>query len=168
MALCLCALTHRALCLEGDNLSDHSPGLERDSVISGTQQSNQIMAMPATHLLIAVASLATVYSVAATSGNTGANDMSAVAYTQAELLQWHSGLTATSDFCVKPERKGTHTAKAPEDSTALLVMHGAVGIRDVAEDGVDYSRDSFGAPKGARKSARDPAGVQDGSAQRTR
>jgi hypothetical protein len=156
--------------MDGDSLGVHSLGLERDSVIRATpaQQSNQIMATPVTHLLIAVASLATVYSVAGTSGNTWADDMSAVAYTPAELLQWHSGLTATSDFCVKPERTGTHTAIAPGDSKALLVMHGAVGIRDMAEDGSDYSRDSFDAPKGARKVARDPAGVQDGSAQRIR
>jgi hypothetical protein len=126
------------------------------------------MATPVTHFLVAVAGLATMYSVAAMSGDAWADDMSAVAYTPAELLQWHSGLTVTSDFCVKQERKSTLTVFDPEDATALLVMHGAVGIRDVADHGLDYSVDSFDAPKGARKSARDPAGIQRGTAQRAR
>jgi hypothetical protein len=126
------------------------------------------MATPFTHLLVAVASLATVYCVVATSGHARADDMSAVAYVPAELVQWHTGLTVTSDSYVKPEWKSTLTAIDPQDSTAYLVMHGAVGLRGVAEDGFDYSLDSFDAPKGARKSARDPARTQDGSAQRTR
>jgi hypothetical protein len=126
------------------------------------------MATPFTHLLVAVASLTTVYPVVAAFGNAWADDMSAVAHAPAELLQWHSGLTVTSDCCVKREWKSTLTAIDPEDSTAFLVMHGAVGLRRVAEDGFDYSLDSFDALKGACKSARDPAGTQGGSAQRAR
>ncbi len=59
---------------------------------------------------------------------------------------------------------GSNLNMDPEGPTALFVMHRAVGIRDVAEDGFDYLPDSFDAPKGARKSARDPAMTQDGSA----
>ena len=90
------------------------------------------MATPFTHLLVAVASLATGYCVVSAPGNATADDMSAVAH-------------------------------AP----AFRVLHGAAGLRDVAEDGFDYSLDSY-APKGARKSARDPARAQDGPAQRAR
>lgn len=121
------------------------------------------MATPFTHLLVAVASLATVYSFVAASGNAWADDMSAVAHAPAELVQWHSGLTVTSGSCVKPEWKSTLTAIDAEDSTEFRVMHGTVGLCYVAEDGFDYSLDSFDAPKGARKSARDPAGSQGGS-----
>ena len=126
------------------------------------------MATPFRHLLAAVASLATVYCVVATWGNARADDMSAVAYIPAELVQWHSGLTVTGDSYVRPERKRALRATDPQDSTAYLVMHGAVGIRDVAEDGSDSSLDAFAAPKSARKSARNPGGTRDGSAQRAR
>ncbi len=126
------------------------------------------MATPFKYLLGSAAGVAMVYCVGATSGNAWADDMSAVAYVPAELVQWHTGLTVTGDFYVKPERKSALRAMHPEDSTVLLVMHGAVGIRDVAEDGFDYPLDSFDAPKGARKSARNPAGTQHGSAQRAR
>lgn len=126
------------------------------------------MATPYTHLLVAVASVATVYCVVAASGNAWADDMSAVAHAPAELVQWHSGLSVTSDSRVTPEWKSTVTAIDPEDSAAFFVMHGAAGLRDVAEDEFDYSLDSFEAPKGARKSARDPARTQGGSAQRAR
>jgi hypothetical protein len=144
--------------------------LRTAEAVPGNTRKNRdkIMPTPVSHLMVAVAGLVTVYSVAAMSGNAWAGDMSAVAYTPTELLQWHSGLTVSSDYCVKLERKSTLTVVGPEDSTALLVMHGAVGIRDVADDGLDYSLDSFDAPKGARKSARDPAGIQDGSARRAR
>jgi hypothetical protein len=128
---------------------------------------SKIMATSFTRLLVAVASLATVYAVVAARGNAWADDLSAVAHAPAELLQWHSGLTV-SDSCVKPEWKSTLTAIDPEDSTAFFVMHGTVGLRHVAEDGFDYSLDSFDAPKGARESARDPAGIQGGSAQMAR
>ena len=133
------------------------------------------MATPFTHLLVAVATLATVYCVVAAPGNARADDMSAVAHAPAELaelVQWHSGIhsgiTVTSDSCVNPEWKSTITAIDPEDATAFRVLQGAAGLRDVAEDGFDYSLDSFDAPKGARKSARDPARAQDGPAQRAR
>lgn len=74
------------------------------------------MATPFRHLLAAVASLATVYCVVATSGNTRADDMSPVAQVPAELLRWHSGLTGTSDSRCKPEWKSTLTAIDPEDA----------------------------------------------------
>jgi hypothetical protein len=125
------------------------------------------MATPFTHLLAVVAVLATIYCVVATSGNAPADGMRAVAYVPAELVQWHSGFTVTSDSAANPEWKSTPSAIDPEGSTAFLVMHGAVGIRDVARDGFDSSLDSIDAPKGARKSARNPAGTQTGSAQRT-
>ena len=56
---------------------------------------SKIMATPFTRLLVTVASLATVYSVVAASGNAWADDMTAVAHAQAEMaefVQWHSGL----------------------------------------------------------------------------
>jgi hypothetical protein len=115
-------------------------------------------AMRLTHLLVAIASLATVYAVVASSGNA-----CAVAWAPAELMQWHSGLTVASGSCVKPEWKTTLTAIAPEDSTASRVMHGAVGLCYVAADQSDYSLDFFAAPKGARKPARDPGGTRGGS-----
>jgi hypothetical protein len=124
---------------------------------------SKIMATPFTHFLAAVASLATVCSVVAASGNAWADDMSAAAHAPAELLQWHSGLIVTSGSCVKPSWKSTLTAIDPEDSTASRVMHGAVGLCYVAADELDYSLFSFDAPKGARKSARDPGGTQGGS-----
>ena len=84
-----------------------------------------------------------------------------------ELVRWHSGLTVTSsDVCVNPEWKSTLTAIDAQDSAAFRVLHGAAGLRDVAADGFDYSFDSFDVPKGARKSARDPARAQDGAASR--
>lgn len=151
----------------GDNYLD--AGRRSEAVAGNTRKDrSKIMAAPFTHLLVAIGSLATVYSVVAASGNAWADDMSTVVHAPAELLQWHSGLTVTSDSCVKPEWKSTLTAIDPEDSTAFLVMHGAVGLRRVAEDGFDYSLDTFDAPKGARKSARDPAGTQGDSAQRAR
>ncbi len=118
------------------------------------------MATPFTRLLVAAASLVTVYSVVAAFGNAWADDVSAVEPAPAELVRWRSGLTVTSGSCVKPEWKSTLTAIDPEDSTAFRLMHGAVGLRDVEQDGCDYSLDSFDAPKGARKSARDLAGTQ--------
>ena len=121
-----------------------------------------------TQVLMAVASLATVYCGVATSGNARADDMSAVTGASAELLQWHTGFTFTGGSCVEPEWKSTLSAIYPEHSTAFLVMHGAVGIRDGAEDGFDHSLDSFDAPKGARKSAHDPAVTKGSSAQRAR
>lgn len=156
--------------LAGFNQSPDAGMLRTAEAVAGNTRKDpsKIMATSLTHLLVAACSLATVYSVVAASGNAWADDMSALAYAPAELLQWHSGLTVTSDSYVKPEWKSTLTAIDPEDSTALLVMHGAVGLRDVAADGFDYSRDSFDAPKGARKSTRDPAGTQGGSAQRAR
>ena len=129
---------------------------------------DRIMTMPLTHLLVAVAGLATACCVVATSGNAAADDMGALAPAPAELMQWHSGLTVTSDSSVKPEWRSTLNAIDPDDSAALLQMHGAVSLRDGVEDGFDYSLDSLDTPKGARKSARNPAGTQGGSAQRTR
>jgi succinate dehydrogenase hydrophobic anchor subunit len=126
------------------------------------------MATPLTNLLAAVAIMATVYCVVAKSGNARMDDMRAVALVPAELVQWHSGFTVTGDSGVKPEWRSTLNAVDAQDARAFLVMHGAVGIRDVAEDRIDYSLDSLDAPKGARKSARNPTGTQDGSAQRGR
>jgi hypothetical protein len=142
------------------------PDAAQSKSCSGQHAQGQykIMATPFTHLLIAVGSLVTVYFVVAA----WADDRSAGAHAPAELLQWHSGLTVSSDSYVKPEWKSTLTAIDPEDSTALLVMHGAAGLRDVAEDGFDYSYDVFDAPKRARKPARDPAGTQGGSEQTVR
>ena len=126
------------------------------------------MARPVTHLLAAAAVLAAVYGVFAKSGNARTDDMPAVALVPAELVQWHSGFTVTGDSGVKPEWRSTLNAMDAQDARAFLVMHGAVGIRDVAGDRIDYSLDSLDAPKGARKSARNPARTQDGSAQRGR
>jgi hypothetical protein len=116
-----------------------------------------------THLVVAVASLGTVCSVVAASGNAWADDESAVAHALTELVQWHSGLTVASGSCVKPEWKSTLTAIDPEDSAASRVTHGAVGLCYVAADISDYSLDFFAAPKGARKPARDPGGTRGGS-----
>jgi hypothetical protein len=124
-----------------------------------------IMATPCRRLLVAVAGLA---AVVATSGNALADDISAVVRVPAELMQWHSGLSGTSDSRFKPERNSTPTAIDPEDFTAYLAMHGAAGLRYVAEDRFDHSRDAFDAPISARKSARDAAGIQSGSAARAR
>ena len=133
---------------------------------------SKIMATPFTHLLIGVASLATVHCVGAVHGNAWADDMGAMAHAPAELVElvrWHSGLTVTSsDVCVNPEWKSTLTAIDAQDSAAFRVLHGAAGLRDVAADGFDYSFDSFDASKGARKSAQGPARAQDGSARRAR
>ena len=126
------------------------------------------MATPFTHLLVAVASLATVYSVVATSGSAWADNMSAEASIPAQLVQWHSGLTVTSDFRAEPEWKSNLSAIDPEDLTAYFLMHGAVVQRAVAQGGFDSSFDAFDAPNSARKSARIPAVTQGGSAQRTR
>ena len=72
------------------------------------------MVTPFTRLLVAVASLATVYSVVAGCGNAWANDVTAVAHARpemAELVQWHSGLTVISDSCVNPEWKSSKTRR---------------------------------------------------------
>lgn len=121
------------------------------------------MAKAFTYLLVAVASMATVYCVVASSGNAWANEIGAVADVPAELMRWHSGVTGTSDSCVKSEWKSTLNATDRDDSTEYLVMHGAVGPLDVTEHGSDYSVDSFDAPKGARKVARHRAGIRAGS-----
>ena len=126
------------------------------------------MATPFTHLLVAVTGLATVYGAVASPGIARADGKSAVAPVPAELVQWHSGLSVTSGSHSKPEWKSTLTAIDPEGPSALLVMHRSVGIRDVSEDGLNYSPDSFDAPKGARKSERNAAGKQGSSAQRAR
>ena len=93
------------------------------------------MATPFTHLLAAAARLATVYYAVAVPGNAWAGDTNAVAHAPAELVElvrWHSGLTVTSsDVCVNPEWNSTLTAIDPEDSTAIRVLHGAAGLRDV-------------------------------------
>lgn len=140
-----------------------------DTVPDNTRKDRgKIMARPFTHLLVAVAILTMVYCVVSMSANGRADDVRAAAYVPAELVQWHSGFTASSDSGVKPERKSTLGAMDAEDFRAFLVMHGAVGIRDVAEDGFDHSVDFFDAPKGARNSARFPAMTLDGSVQRGR
>ena len=126
------------------------------------------MATSFTPLLVAVASLATVCCVVVTSGNAREDATGAAAPVPAELVQWHSGLSVTGDSLVKPEWKSTLTAIVPEDSTALLAMHRAVGIRDVADDGFNFSPKSFDAPKGGHKSERNPARKQEGSGQRAR
>lgn len=119
------------------------------------------MAPRFTHLLVAVVGLATVCSVAAASWNAWGDEMNAVAHTPAELLQWHSGLTVTSGSCVKPEWKSTLSATGQEDAAALhVILHGGAGLPDVAKDGFDYSPDTSGAPKGSRRSVRDPAPIQ--------
>ena len=124
------------------------------------------MATQFANLLVAVAGFAMVCGVVAASANARADDMSAVAYVPAELMQWHSGLTVSDAPYVKPEWRSTLSATVPEDAKALLVMHGAAGIRDAAEDGLDYSRGAFDAPGRARKTARHPAWNADGPAQR--
>ena len=61
------------------------------------------MATPFTHLLVTVASLATVYCVVAVYGSAWADDKGAVAHAPAELVElvrWHSGLTVTSSDVV--------------------------------------------------------------------
>ena len=126
------------------------------------------MATPFKYLLGSAASVAMVYCVGAPSGNAWADDMSAVAYVPAELMQWHSGLTVSDDPYVKPEWKSTLSATVPEGAKALLVMHGAAGIRDAAEDGLDYSRGAFDAPGRARKAARHPAWNADAPGQKIR
>lgn len=118
------------------------------------------MAKPFTHFLAAVACLAAICSEMATSGNAWADDMREVAPVPAELIQWHSGLTGASDFCVIPEGNRPHATSNPGDSAAYLVMHGAVGLRTVALDASEYWSDSFKAPKGARKSARNPGATR--------
>ena len=133
------------------------------------------MATPFTYLLVAITTVATVCSVAAAPVDARAGDLVAVAHAPRELIelvQWHSGIhsgiTVASDTCVNPEWKSALSAIDPEDSMVFRVFHGADGIGNVAEDGFDFSPDSSIAPKGARKSARDPARVQDGSTQRAR
>ena len=120
--------------------------LRTAQVVPGTARKDRsnIMATPFTHLLAAAANLAMVYSVVAVPGNAWAGDANAVAHAPAELVElvrWHSGLTVTSsDVCVNPEWKSTLTEIDPEDSTAIRVLHGAAGLRDVREDGFDYPR----------------------------
>lgn len=126
------------------------------------------MATPFMHLLVAVASLATVYSVVATSANAWADDINAVARAPAELLQWHSGLTDTVGSCVEPAWNSTVTAIDPRDFTVYLEMHGAIGLRVTAEGEFESSLSFFDVPKGARKSAGDPPGPQAGSVGRLR
>ena len=109
------------------------------------------MATPFTHFLAAVVSLAALYSSMATSGNAWAEDTSEVASVPAELMQWHSGLTGTSNSCVIPEGQRRNAATQPEDSMVYLVMHRAVGLWNVELDGSDFWFNSFDAPNGARK-----------------
>ena len=120
------------------------------------------MATPFTRLLVALA------SVVAMAANARADAMSAGANIPAELVQWHSGLTAASDSRVESERKSSLSAIDPEDLTAYLLMHGAAGQRDAAQSGFDYSFDAFDAPASAHKSALIPAVTEGGSAQRAR
>ena len=86
------------------------------------------MATPFTYFLVAVTSVAAVYSSMAMPGNAWADDINDVSPVPAELLQWHSGLTG-STACVIPEGKTPHAATQAEDAAAYLVMHG--GLRHV-------------------------------------
>lgn len=118
------------------------------------------MATPFTCFLVAVASVAAAYSSMAMPGNAWADDIIEVAPVPAELMQWHSGLTGTSNACVIPEGKRPHAATQTEDAAAYLVMHGAVGLRHVGLDGSDFWFNSFDALNGARKPARNPGANQ--------
>ncbi len=109
------------------------------------------MATPFTHFLVAVVSLAALYSSMATSGNAWAEDTSEVASVPAELMQWHSGLTGTSNACVIPEQQRPSAATQPEDAAVYLVMHRAVGLRDAGLQRSNFWFNSFDAPIGARK-----------------
>ena len=122
------------------------------------------MATPFTRLLVALAGLAAAYSVVAMAANARADAMSAGANIPAELVQWHSGLTAASDSRVDSERNSRLSAIDPEDLTAYLLMHGAAGQRNVAQRGFDYSFDAFDAPASAHKSAHIPNVTEGGSA----
>jgi hypothetical protein len=136
-----------------------------DTVPDNTRKDRgKLMATPFTHLLVAVAILTMAYGVVSMSANGRPNDVRAAAHVPAELVQWHSGFTVTTASGVKPEWKSTRSAMDAEDSRAFLVMHGAIGIRGLAEDRFDYQIDSLNAPKGARK----PAAIREGSAQRRR
>lgn len=118
------------------------------------------MATSFTHFLAAVVSLAALYSSMATSGNAWADDTSEVASVPAELMQWHSGLTGTSNSCVIPETKRPHAATQPGDPAAYLAMHGAVGLRSVGLDVSDFWFNSFDAPNIPRNSTRNPGANQ--------
>ena len=87
---------------------------------------SKIMVTPFTRLLVAVTSLATVYSVVAACGNAWANDVTAVAHTRAEmaeLVQWHSGLTVISDSCVNPEWKSRKTRRQAKRGVRSCSLH---------------------------------------------
>jgi hypothetical protein len=121
------------------------------------------MATPFTYLLVAIAGLATVYSTVAVPANALADDLGAGAYAPAELaelLQWHSGLTVTSESCDNPEWKSALSAINPEESMAFRVWHGAEGLPPMAKDGFESSSASFDAPKGDRKSVQGPSRAQ--------
>ena len=128
------------------------------------------MARPFIYLRVAVSTVVTVYAVAIALVNARADDRVAVAHAPGELMelvQWHSamhpGITVAGDSCVSPEWKSTVSAIGPEYSMDFRVFRGAEGIREVAEDGFDYSPDPFDGPRGARKSARGSARAQDSS-----
>ena len=118
------------------------------------------MATPFTYLLVAIAGLATVYSAVAVPANARADDLGAGAYAPAELaqlLQWHSGLTVTSESCTDPAWKSALIAIDPEEYMAFRAWHGAEGLSHMARDGFESSPASFDAPKGDRKSVQGPA-----------
>ena len=126
------------------------------------------MATPFTHVLAAVASLATVHSVVASSVTAWADETSAVAQVPAELMQWHSGLTVTGGSSVNPELSRALRIIDPKVATTYLVMHGAAGLRVATEYRSDYLLDSFDAPQGTRTATRVPVSALDGMADRVR
>ena len=131
------------------------------------------MATPFSFLLLTIAALATEYCAFAAPGNALAGDVNVVARAPAELVElvrWHSGLSVNgSDACVNPEWKSALSAIDPQDTSAFRVMHGADGLRGLAEDGIYFSLDALDAPKGgARQFVQDPASTQDGPARKPR
>jgi hypothetical protein len=132
------------------------------------ENGSAIMSTPIAHVLATVASLATVYPVAGTSGNARADDLGAVRHAPAELAQWQSSLIDASDSHVKPEWKSALGAIDSRESAESRAAAGAVGLRNASRYGIRYSPDIPETGKGARASTRDPAGMRSGNGEISR
>ena len=120
------------------------------------------MATSFTDLLVAIATMATVYCAIAVPANAQADDL-ASAYPPAELaelVKWHSDITVISESCVSPEWKSALMAIDPEEFMAFRAWHGADPPAHAAKDGFDSSATSFNAPKGDRKSVPNSAAAR--------
>lgn len=121
------------------------------------------MATPFTYLLVAMATVATVYSAVAVPANARADELGAKTYPPAELaelVKWHSDVTVISESCVSPQRTSALVAIDPENSMAYRVLHGADGLPHAAKDGFGSSAAFFNPPKDDRKSALGSAGTR--------